>query len=146
LQKELLLNSANQVKEIAFEVGGNAQKFYEAYNLHRNGKTIISLKDWIRSVKVIIKNENKSKALLFLDPPYYLEKGSKLYGSKGDLHETFDHDKLFKVLENKKNWMMTYNNCEYIRELYNKFLILDVEWSYGMNKTKESSEIVIISK
>ena len=33
-----------------------------------------------------------------------------------------------------------------IRELYNKFLILDVEWSYGMNKTKESSEIVIISK
>jgi len=94
----------------------------------------------------IIKHENKSKALLFLDPPYYLEKGSKLYGTKGDLHETFDHNKLYKVLENKKNWIMTYNNCKYIRELYNKFLILDVEWSYGMNKTKESSEIVIISK
>ena len=41
---------------------------------------------------------------------------------------------------------MTYNNCVYIRELYKDFLILDVNWSYGMNKTKESSEIVIISK
>ena len=59
LQKELLLDWANRVKEIALKVGGNAQKFCEVHNLHRNGKTIKSLKDWIRSMKVIIKNENK---------------------------------------------------------------------------------------
>ena len=41
---------------------------------------------------------------------------------------------------------MTYNNCKYIRNLYSKFTIIDVDWKYGMNKSKNSSEIVIISK
>ena len=39
---------------------------------------------------------------------------------------------------------MTYNDCEYIRELYKDYEIHDVNWKYGMNKSKESSEIVII--
>jgi len=82
--------------------------------------------------------------LLFLDPPYYLEKESKLYGNNGDMHEGFDHDRLYKCLSTKKNWLMTYNNCEYIRDLYKDFRIIDTSWSYGMNKSKESSEIVII--
>ena len=92
------------------------------------------------------KNYDKPFSIMFLDPPYYLEKGSKLYGNNGDMHETFNHEKLYNTICNKKNWIMTYNNCVYIRELYKDFLILDVNWSYGMNKTKESSEIVIISK
>lgn len=83
---------------------------------------------------------------LFLDPPYYLEKKSKLYGYSGDLHEEFDHEALYQCIKDRKNWMMTYNDCEYIREKYKDFLILEVDWSYGMNKTKKSSEIVIISK
>jgi DNA adenine methylase len=87
-----------------------------------------------------------SKTLLFLDPPYYLESKSKLYGSNGDMHENFDHKLLFDVLHTKKNWVVTYNNCEYIRNLYKDYIILDVNWSYGMNTSKESSEIIIISK
>lgn len=86
------------------------------------------------------------KALLFLDPPYYLESKSKLYGNNGDLHEGFNHNLLFELLTTKKNWVLTYNNCEYIRNLYNDYIILDVNWSYGMNTTKASSEIIIISK
>jgi DNA adenine methylase len=84
-------------------------------------------------------------SILFLDPPYYLEKTSKLYGKNGDMHNTFDHKKLYDNISTKKNWLLTYNNCEYIRNLYKKFTILEVDWSYGMNKTKKSSEIVIIS-
>jgi DNA adenine methylase len=86
------------------------------------------------------------KTLLFLDPPYYLESKSKLYGNNGDMHEKFDHKLLFDVLHTKKNWVVTYNNCEYIRNLYKDYIILDVNWSYGMNTSKESSEIIIISK
>lgn len=82
--------------------------------------------------------------IMFLDPPYYLEKASKLYGTNGDLHEAFDHEKLRRCLTKKKNWLMTYNDCEYIRRLYEEYMIVDVDWSYGMNKTKKSSEIVII--
>lgn len=102
-----------------------------------------SNKDFEQFIEKYYENTN---FIMFLDPPYYLEKGSKLYGNKGDMHETFDHKKLFDMLVNKKNWLMTYNNCEYIKELYKDFLIIDLNWSYGMNKTKVSSEIVIISK
>ncbi len=86
------------------------------------------------------------KTLMFLDPPYYLQKKSKLYGNNGDMHEGFNHKLLFDLLNTKKNWIVTYNNCEYIRKLYKDYIILDVNWSYGMNTSKISSEIVIISK
>ena len=90
------------------------------------------------------------ETLIFLDPPYYLEKGSKLYGKNGDMHESFDHKKLYDLLSNDSNanmkWLMTYNNCDYIKTLYKDYTIIDVDWSYGMNSTKKSSEIVIINK
>lgn len=90
-------------------------------------------------------NANKDKKnLLFLDPPYYLEKSSTLYGNNGDMHDKFDHDKLHKQLSTMQNWFMTYNNCEYIKNLYKDFKIIETDWSYGMNKSKKSSEIVII--
>jgi len=81
---------------------------------------------------------------MFLDPPYYLEKGSKLYGKNGDMHDSFDHEQLYNCLSTKKNWIMTYNDCVYIRDLYKDFKVIDTSWSYGMNKSKASSEIVII--
>jgi DNA adenine methylase len=92
-----------------------------------------------------IQNYTTDTSFLFLDPPYYLNKNSKLYGNKGDLHENFDHQKLFDDITKKNNWIITYNNCEYIKDLYKKYIILEVDWSYGMNSSKTSSEIVILS-
>jgi DNA adenine methylase len=83
-------------------------------------------------------------AFIFLDPPYYLET-SNLYGNNGDMHESFDHQALFNAISKKTNWMMTYNNCPYIRELYKDYVIIETSWSYGMNASKASSEIVILS-
>lgn len=92
-----------------------------------------------------INNNVSQENLIFLDPPYYLEKKSKLYGNNGDMHDTFDHLKLYHCLSKIKNWVMTYNNCDYIKLLYKDFKIIETNWSYGMNKSKKSSEIVIIS-
>lgn len=92
-----------------------------------------------------IQSYTTDTSLIFLDPPYYLNKKSNLYGNNGDMHENFNHDLLNEVLKTKKNWILTYNDCEYIRELYKNYLILNVNWSYGMNKNKLSSEIVIIN-
>ena len=94
--------------------------------------------------KEFIDTHLNEKHLLFLDPPYYLAKGSTLYGNNGDMHDTFDHDKLYKCLSSKKKWIMTYNNCEYITNLYKGYTIIETSWSYGMNASKKSSEIVII--
>jgi DNA adenine methylase len=93
-----------------------------------------------------INNLTIIKTLIFLDPPYYLESKSKLYGNNGDMHEGFNHQLLFDLLNTKKNWIVTYNNCDYIRTLYKDYIIIDVNWSYGMNTSKSSSEIIIISK
>jgi len=79
---------------------------------------------------------------IFLDPPYYLD-NNKLYGNNGDLHQNFDHIKLFNNLLFKNNWMMTYNNCKFIKELYNNYHIIETNWNYGMNKSKKSSELII---
>ena len=96
--------------------------------------------DFYDFVNTFINN----KTLMFLDPPYYLEKKSKLYGNNGDIHEEFNHQLLFDLLNTKKNWILTYNNCEYIRNMYKDHIIIDVNWSYGMNTSKISSEIIII--
>ena len=91
-------------------------------------------------------NERTSQDnLLFLDPPYYLEQ-SKLYGKNGDMHENFDHVGLYNILRTRKNWIMTYNNCDYIKTMYKDYKIIETSWSYGMNKSKESSEIVILNQ
>jgi len=102
---------------------------------------------------ITIKNQDFAEFLdsvtettfIFLDPPYYLET-SKLYGNNGDMHESFDHQALFNAVTKKSGWMMTYNNCQYIRELYKDYTIIETSWSYGMNASKESSEIVILCK
>jgi DNA adenine methylase len=92
-----------------------------------------------------INNFTGDKILMFLDPPYYLEKKSKLYGTNGDMHENFNHELLFNLLKTRNKWIITYNNCEYIRNMYKDYIILDVDWSYSMNTSKISSEIIIIS-
>ena len=84
------------------------------------------------------------KAFLYLDPPYML-KGSQnsLYGVDGNLHSSFDHEKLHSLLTNRSGWLMSYNDCEKIREMYDGYEIIEAEWAYGMNKSKQSSEILI---
>lgn len=86
-------------------------------------------------------------AFLYLDPPYMLGKTKdKLYGDKGSTHSGFDHDGLYDLLKERENWIMSYNDCSYIRDLYRDYDIISASWSYGMNKSKQSSEILIIGK
>ena len=128
--KRFTLSSINRIESLDFT----------HIEIHNN-----DFHDFINSVTSATATTT-NKTLLFLDPPYYLESKSKLYGNNGDMHETFDHKLLFDVLNTKKNWVVTYNNCDYIRNLYKDYIILDVNWSYGMNTSKTSSEIIIISK
>jgi DNA adenine methylase len=83
---------------------------------------------------------------LFLDPPYFLEEKSNLYGKSGDMHEGFDHKSLLSLLTTRHNWLLCYNDCEFIREHYADYEIIPAEWAYGMNKSKKSNEVFIISR
>jgi len=88
---------------------------------------------------------NKHKdAFCYLDPPYL--NGQALYGVKGDTHKDFDHEELAKILQDKERWIMSYNDCQEIRDMYSSFTIISIEWVYGMSKNKSSNEILILSK
>ena len=85
-------------------------------------------------------NENMD-TFIFADPPYYLDEN--LYG----VDEKFKHKKLCKLMKQRNNWIICYNDCPYIRKLYvDVGTIEEVEWSYSMNSSKKSNEIVIIRK
>ena len=105
---------------------------------------------------------------LFLDPPYYLEGDSKMF--KGMYpncnfaihHNHFDHHLLAELLkQHKGGFLMTYNNCSAVREMYNDYHFEFPEWqyTYGQGETrigknrkkskeesnkKESHEIIIL--
>ena len=89
-------------------------------------------------------------AFLYLDPPYLLEKGkNKLYGNKGDTHVDFDHQGLYDILSQRSGWVLSYNNCEKIRELYKDYPHIHAGWAYGMKnvgkKTMGSSSEILIT-
>ena len=90
--------------------------------------------------------ELHKKEFLYLDPPYFLEEKSKLYGKNGDMHEDFDHKLLHSLLTNRQNWLLCYNDCDFIRQHYSDCEIIPAEWAYGMNKSKKSNEVFIISR
>ncbi|MDR3613396.1 MAG: DNA adenine methylase [Candidatus Obscuribacterales bacterium] len=84
---------------------------------------------------------------LFLDPPYWT--ATKLYGRDGDLH-AFDHWKLAKLLKKTKHrFLITYDDCEEIRNLYSWANINEWTLQYGMNncsadrKSRIGSELLI---
>lgn len=80
----------------------------------------------------------------YLDPPYLV--GSSLYGRKGDAHRGFDHEGLAGILKQRQHWILSYNDCEQIREMYKGFHMLRPNWKYGMSNDKSSKEILIFSR
>lgn len=87
--------------------------------------------------------------VIFLDPPYYSARNSRLYGKKGDLHTDFDHERLYNVVKRSDHRILiTYDNSEYIRNLYRDFYMVEWELSYGMtnykrDKVRVGSELLI---
>ncbi|MFN7115660.1 MAG: DNA adenine methylase [Saprospiraceae bacterium] len=80
---------------------------------------------------------------LFLDPPYYSATKSALYGKNGKLHKIFDHERLANVLKScPHQWLLTYDDSPYIRELYGFANVLSWDLTYGMrNVAKDSNQI-----
>ncbi len=75
---------------------------------------------------------------LFLDPPYYT--ATRLYGKGGSLH-AFDHWKLAKLLaKTKHRFLITYDDCPEIRELYKFANIQSWSLQYGMNNCNLAKE------
>jgi Site-specific DNA methylase len=97
---------------------------------------------WTETLKVTDKD-----MFVYLDPPYLID--SFLYGDSGSTHKGFDHIGLNKRLEELDaqgiRWMLSYNNCNEIVNLYSKYKKMFPKWKYGMSNDKDSKEILILN-
>jgi DNA adenine methylase len=81
---------------------------------------------------------------IFCDPPYISASNSKLYGNNGNLHTGFNHSKLardLKVLTEcpcSCEWLVTYDDCQLIRNSFNWAEIIDWQVQYSMNNQAKS--------
>lgn len=114
---------------------------------------------------------NHKKNTLYLDPPYYLEKDkdNKMFTGIYPMrnipihHDGFNHEVLRDLLHNHKGkFVLSYNNCETIREYYKDFEQVFPTWNYsmgngekrigknreeaGITNSKDSHEILIIKR
>jgi len=78
---------------------------------------------------------------LYLDPPYYLErdKDNKMFTGIYPMrnipihHNNFNHELLMDILkQHKGKFVLSYNNCETIREYYKDFTQVFPSWNYSM--------------
>jgi len=85
--------------------------------------------------------EAKGKnVFIFLDPPYYSATKSALYGKNGKLHKSFDHEKFAQILKDVSHkWLITYDNSEYIRDLFSFAYIKEWYLTYGMRNVGKNS-------
>lgn len=87
---------------------------------------------------VLSSGEN---VFVFLDPPYYSATKSALYGKNGNLHKTFDHIRFSEVMKNcNHKWLITYDNSEYVKELFSFANIFEWDLKYGMRNVSKNSD------
>jgi len=105
-------------------------------------KVEIFNKDGIELVKELYSTI-KEKYFIFLDPPYY-NQGKNLYLN---FYNNEDHLKLASILElyNNRDWLLTYDNCPEIKEMYKKFRSSDINMTYTLQDKKQAKEIMIVS-
>lgn len=97
----------------------------------RLNQTVIENKDF----ESLIKTYDREKALFYLDPPYFeAEEYYNVYFSKDN------HIRLKTCLDKLKGkFILSYNDCAYIRELYSGYNIIEVERQNNL-LTKTTSE------
>ncbi len=83
-------------------------------------------------------NAEGEDIFIFLDPPYFSTTKSKLYGKNGCLHEQFNHKRFADVMKKcKHKYLITYDDCEEVRELFKFAHRYKWQVQYGMNNYKQ---------
>lgn len=92
----------------------------------RLNRVVIENQDFER----ILKTYDKKDALFYLDPPYY--ETEKYYP---DRFMPEDHMRLRNALGRMKGrFLLSYNDCKYIREIYEGFSMIEVERTHNLVK------------
>ncbi len=133
------------------ESGGYSEQAFKGRFTQSSIDRIIAASTLLQGVKItnwdyskLLKNDGNN-VFIFLDPPYYSNSKSKLYGKHGQLHIKFNHDIFFrKLVICKHNWLVTYDNCSKIQKLFcenhsEKWVKLTWRLRYGTNNSSKKT-------
>lgn len=134
IAKNVVLSDVQRAAQYLYLIkcsfGSNRYSFATASkNLHN---TVNYLNDvCVRLQNVIIEHQDfeqlittydRPKALFYVDPPYV---GTEKYYNGQFTHD--DHVRLYQTLSNiKGRFILSYNDCDFIRDLYKDFNIIEV--------------------
>ncbi len=96
---------------------------------NRLDKVVIENKDF----ESLIKLYDRKTTLFYLDPPYY---GTEDHYNRNKVYFTSeDHLRLRNILDDiKGRFILSYNDCEYIRKLYKDYIIIEVSRKENLSK------------
>lgn len=119
-------------------------------NLIKKIRKVASYKDMIAFYNLdaivfldeVVEKLECNNIFLNIDPPY-VKKGPMLYKNS---YTEADHRSIAeKVSSIRKKWIVTYDECELIRNLYSKFRIDKMQLNYSAGNTKKGQEYIVYS-
>lgn len=128
-----------KLQKSAYPIDCRWSPSYLVKNIAIASKSLKNTKITCVDYSELILDTTKS-AFLYIDPPYY-EKGSQLY--QHSFNE--DHHKhLANLLQNTSHqWLLSYDDCDYIRNLYSWAKIKTLNANYSISGATKKSELLI---
>lgn len=128
------------------DCGGFSQQAFETRFTNSSIERLSHLKNLLNDVIItnldyyeVLKQPGKN-VFVFLDPPYFVATKSKLYGKKGNLHTSFNHNEFANNLKDcQHNWLITYDDSAEIRDNFYFANLYEWEMQYGMNNYMQAS-------
>ncbi len=112
-------------------------------------KTIATYKDRFtilnKDAIEVIKMYNMPEYFMYIDPPYYT-KGKELYMN---YYKDKDHKKLERIVKTSNaKWFLSYDKCNFIEKLYEKYTkkTVDLKYSLSSNKSNKDAKELLINK
>lgn len=98
----------------------------------RMANTVIENQDF----GVLIRHYDREDTTFYCDPPYYETEG--MYAA---CFQKEDHHRLFETLSKiKGRFLLSYNDCPYIREMYKDFCMMDFRRLHNMAQKYRAGE------
>ena len=137
------------------ESGGYSQMAFDKRFTESSISRVEAVSSVMQTIKITnwdfqkVVEQPGENVFMYLDPPYFSATKSALYGKNGSMHKSFDHERFAAAMqETNHRWLITYDDSEYIRDLFSFATITEWNLTYGMrnvtNKGKQKATEIFI--
>ena len=84
----------------------------------------------------LIENDIHDDIFMYLDPPYDIK--DNLYGKKGEMHKSFDHDKFADDCDKSDiDMLVSYNSNQLVKDRFKDWTAAEFDLTYTMRSVGE---------